>query len=97
GVAITAWLRLLDEMQPGGEIPGSFGVSVLIARGDDQANLVDPSSIDDFFKNDPKGFFLDPVPIDQGLQGKSTLVTSGGGDDRFTDVHGEPDSQGGSP
>ena len=85
-VSVAQALRLLHEMQSGAF--GSRGrcVSFAVARTDDNADLLDASSLDLFHDDSQRGLAYS-VPIDDRLQRKRTLSFSSCRDDSFFDFH----------
>jgi hypothetical protein len=71
--------------QPGRRPPRANGS--LVARGDDQARLLNRRG-EHLFQQNAEDWFLDPVAVDQHLQRQRPLVGTGGGDDGFADIHG---------
>ena len=87
GMAIAAGLFLFEEDEPAGVLAGGLGIGALIARADDQGDLVG-AGLDDLLKDDPESLLLGSVAVDQRLQRQSPLVPRSCRDDGSVDVHG---------
>jgi hypothetical protein len=84
-MAIALRFVLRDEANCGSVASGGVGVTGLVARPDNYADLLDVGRQSLLNKDAENRLFLS-VAIDQGLQGKRTLALPRGGDYSFLDA-----------
>ncbi|WP_227254747.1 hypothetical protein [Frigoriglobus tundricola] len=79
-------LGLGDEREPRFVRAGRRPVRRLVAGRGHQADLLG-AGVRRLVKDEFERLLLDPVPIDQGLNGQRPLTPARGGDDRFAELH----------
>lgn len=87
GVSVAESFGLLNEAHVAGMWPGGRSVCGLIPGADDHRDFLDAGG-GDFIGKDGESGSGGPVAIDEGLEWKSALGFSSGGDYGFTNFHG---------